>query len=171
LYGLLSRIRCTCELPVAVCQFFTSSLMSVSPTLSALITALLAGERIFTVGSGGAGSGLGVPSVSVAGGAGAAGGPASASVVATVVGAGAGSDVGAGGGGGGGGGRLSVSPPQAARARTSAEGAAKAARVARVARESRRFMARENGARSVRRQGRSLGSYASAGPAAADELL
>ena len=63
-----------CELPVAVCQFLTSSLMGKPATLSAGILCACPGDTILTDGSGATGSGLAVPGSRVTGGGGGAGG-------------------------------------------------------------------------------------------------
>src|SRR5689334_12226378 len=105
-------MRCTCVLPLAVCQFLMSSFTAKSFTLSAGMTCPLVGAVMRAVGSGAAGSGDAAPAVSVTGGAGGgAGGPASGGALAT----GAVLTAGGGGGGGGGGGKLSFPPPHAKR--------------------------------------------------------
>src|SRR5579859_1045353 len=121
-------MRWTCELPVAVCQFFTSSLIAKSADLSFGMTCSLAGARIFTVGRGAAGSGLAVPAVSVTGAGGGAGGGASTLAEAEAGGAAAVVAAGGGAGGGGGGGRLSLPPPHA-NARTAGATGSSAKRV------------------------------------------
>ena len=101
-------MRCTCDAPVAVFQFFTSSFTAKSAALAAGMICSRAGARILTVGSGGVGSGLAVPCTSCTGGGGGGGrrgggrgGRAGAAGLRRAAG-------GVGGGGGGGGGRLSL---------------------------------------------------------------
>src|SRR5579864_9001078 len=112
LYGLSSRIRCTCASPGAVFQFLTSSLASKSDAFAAGITWSLVGAVILTTGVGAGGSGLAGPSAIVTGGAGGAGGVVGAALAELAEGGADTMGIG-GGGGGGGGGRFSLPPPHA----------------------------------------------------------